>query len=129
RVKRGGVMMMLRSSRKMLGALLAGLLTITACTPLDPVEPLNEAVEHLIPEVTATSLGDPSLLRDVEEAVEVSLVDGDVLLGEEIYIENVEAIYYSKEYLEEVAYNSQANIYFGYTLTELETQFEGEKYV
>lgn len=44
-------------------------------------------------------------------------------------IENVSSVYYYKEYLEEVAYNSKANIFFGYTLAELDEQFQGERYV
>ena len=48
------------------------------------------------------------------------------LLGNEDI--EVDAIYYSKEYLEECEYNSKENIYFGYTLSELEAQFTGERY-
>lgn len=44
-------------------------------------------------------------------------------------MENVEAVYISKEYLEEAAYNSKSNIYFGYTKDELDKQFLGTKYV
>ena len=35
----------------------------------------------------------------------------------------------SKEYLEETAYNSQPNIYFGYTLEELNGFFQGDRYI
>ena len=34
-----------------------------------------------------------------------------------------------KEYLDELAFNSQENVYFGYTLSELNAQFQGEKYI
>jgi len=44
-------------------------------------------------------------------------------------IENVEAIYLSQEYIEELQYNSLANEYFGYSLRDLEKQFGEEKYV
>ncbi|MDO4650176.1 MAG: hypothetical protein Q4B26_16175, partial [Eubacteriales bacterium] len=37
--------------------------------------------------------------------------------------------YISKEYLEELQYNSQSNIYFGYTLEEVEQIINGEKYI
>lgn len=73
------------------------------------------------------NLDDPELLQYMEEAIYTLLVDD---LGSDSYfVENVHAIYISKEYLEEVAYNSQSNIYFGYTLAELESQFQGEKYI
>ena len=39
------------------------------------------------------------------------------------------AVYISKEYLEEVAFNSQSNIYFGYTLDELNALFQGTRYI
>lgn len=38
-------------------------------------------------------------------------------------------MYISKEYLDEVAFNSQSNIYFGYTLAELDELFQGTRYV
>lgn len=44
-------------------------------------------------------------------------------------IENISSIYISKEYLEEMEYNSKSNIYFGYTLLDLEDMFQGKKYV
>ena len=39
------------------------------------------------------------------------------------------ARYISKEYLDELAYNSQENIYFGYKLSELDEAFQGQKYI
>lgn len=74
-----------------------------------------------------TGLSDPNLLRYVEDSVYADLVAQ--LDSADYFVENVEAVYISKEYLEELAYNSQANIYFGYTLAELEEQFQGTKYV
>ena len=35
----------------------------------------------------------------------------------------------SDEYKQELAYNSQENIYFGYTLSELDQQFQGTRYI
>ncbi len=73
------------------------------------------------------NLDDPQLLQYVEDTVYAGLVDE--FSSEDYIIKNVSAIYYSKEYLEEVAYNSKANIFFGYTLAELDEQFQGEQYV
>ena len=44
-------------------------------------------------------------------------------------IENVSARYISKEYIEELSYNSKVNVFFGYTLAELDEQFQGTRYV
>lgn len=51
------------------------------------------------------------------------------LNGEQYIIEDISTVYISKEYLEEIEYNSQKNIYFGYTLEELDAQFGGTRYV
>ena len=45
------------------------------------------------------------------------------------YVEGVTARYISQEYLDELAYNSQSNVYFGYTLAELDAEFQGTRYV
>lgn len=78
-------------------------------------------------DITYKSLDDPQLLDYVEETVYSDLVRE--LAEEGYFVENVEAIYVSKEYIEALEYNSQENIYFGYTLSELEKQFKGKKYV
>ena len=49
--------------------------------------------------------------------------------SDKYFVENVSASYLSKEYLDEVSFNSQSNIYFGYTLSELDELFQGKKYV
>lgn len=74
-----------------------------------------------------SGLDDANLLPYLEERVYSELVT--TLNNEEYFVENVSAIYISKEYLEEVAYNSQENIYFGYTLSEMDSYFQGTKYV
>ena len=74
-----------------------------------------------------TSLSDPSLLQCVEDTIYVGLADK--FDSEDYIIENVRAIYISQEYLEELAFNSKSNIFFGYTLEELDAQFQGKRYV
>lgn len=74
-----------------------------------------------------SGLDDTDLLLYVENTVYSDLIEQ--LDSSDYFVENVSATYISKEYLEEVAYNSQANIYFGYTLEELEDEFQGTKYV
>ena len=72
-------------------------------------------------------MNDPALLQYIEDTVYAGLVSE--FSSEDYVIENVDAIYYSEDYLQEVAYNSKANIFFGYTLAELDEQFQGERYV
>lgn len=74
-----------------------------------------------------TSLDDEQLLVHVEDLVYREAVSA--INSEEYFIENVSAVYISKEYLDEVAFNSQSNIYFGYTLAELDEIFQGTKYI
>lgn len=78
-------------------------------------------------ELNFTGLNDPILLQYVEDSVYSELTAE--FASEDYIIENVKAIYVSKEYLEEVSYNSQVNVFFGYTLAELDAQFQGTRYV
>ena len=74
-----------------------------------------------------SGLSDPMLLRYMEDTVYQELVatlDSDML-----FVENVSAVYVSQEYLTELAANSQENIYFGYTLSQLDAVFQGERFV
>lgn len=72
-------------------------------------------------------LGDSALLPYLEGSLYEQLVSE--LNSDDYFVENVQAVYISQEYLEELAFNSQENIYFGYTLSELNEQFQGEKYI
>jgi len=72
-------------------------------------------------------LDDPELLGYVENSVYADL-NSDIA-SEGYVVENVEAIYYPKEYIEELNFNSQENIYFGYTASELDAFFGDTKYV
>ena len=86
-----------------------------------------EAEKEYLLSKSYSGLNDPKLLQQVEDSVYSELVTE--FDSEDYIIENVQAIYISKEYLEELDYNSKANIFFGYTLAELEEQFQGTKYV
>ena len=74
-----------------------------------------------------TSLYDPELLSYVENTVYNQLASE--LDSDKYTIQNVSTTYISKEYLEELEYNSQLNVFFGYTLPELDEQFQGTRYV
>ena len=80
-----------------------------------------------VPEAGFSGMGDPNLLRYTEDTIYENLVA--TLDSDEYFVENVSAVYISQEYIDELAFNSQANIYFGYTLQELAEQFQGKKYI
>lgn len=73
------------------------------------------------------NLSDPDLLQYAEDNIYSGLVAG--FDSEDYIIESVNTVYISEEYLEEVAYNSKSNIYFGYTLEALDAQFQGTRYI
>ncbi len=73
------------------------------------------------------SLSDPNFHRYIEDSVYSELLEQ---VNTDIYfVENVQTVYISQEYIEESNYNSLENIYFGYTLSELEEQFGEQRYV
>ena len=74
-----------------------------------------------------TGMNDSKLLTYIEDNVYQSLVDS--IDSNKYYVENVEAIYISQEYINDLTYNSQENVFFGYSLSELNKQFKGKKYV
>lgn len=96
-----------------------------APTSNSPTQPDMQFTPEEMPEFTG--LNDTTLLTYLEDAVYSELVTE--LDSDQYFVQNVSAVYISKEYLEEIAYNSQENIYFGYTLSELDAYFQGTRYV
>ncbi len=72
-------------------------------------------------------LDDKELLRYIKDNVYSSLISD--LNNPDYYVEKVDTVFISKEYLEEVEYNSKSNIFFGYTLEEIGEVFGDTKYV
>lgn len=87
----------------------------------DTLAGLNE-FHAIIPEYN--NLNDPDLLRYVEDSIYAEAVNN---LDDGYFVQNVSAVYVSREYLKEVSYNSKSNIFFGYTLAELDEQFQGTR--
>ena len=73
------------------------------------------------------SLDDENLMEYTKNKIYSDLVDD--LNDTDYFIENVDTTYVSKEYIEELEYNSKANIFFGYTLDEIEKEYNDEQYV
>ncbi len=88
-----------------------------------------EGEEYTLEELAA-GYSDPSdadFLTLTANAMQAGLEDQ--IDTSQYYVEGVAARYISQEYLDELAYNSQSNIYFGYTLEELDAEFQGTRYV
>lgn len=79
------------------------------------------------PVLEFSGLSDAGLLTYVEDVVYEELVTE--LDSTAYFVENVSALYISSEYLAETAYHSRENVYFGYTLSELDACFQGARYV
>lgn len=86
-----------------------------------------ETTVAITEELQFDELNDPELLSYIEKSVYSDLVTR--INDENYFIENVQAIYVSKEYIEETSYNSRSNIYFGYTLAELDELYQDTRYV
>lgn len=93
----------------------------------------QQSSQAIVPEVSDDkipefkSLGDKKLLTYLEDTVYSNLKTE--LNSDEYSIESVNTKYVSKGYLEELEYNSQENIYFGYKLSDLNEVFQGKKYI
>lgn len=126
--------------KRIIALILSAAMLLAGCGQVQP-QPQSQA-EETIPEISEpatdtgssgsiepqyTSLDDPQLLAHVEDLVYRDAVTA--LNSDEYFVEDVSAIYVSKEYLDEVAFNSQSNIYFGYTLAELDEIFQDTKYI
>ena len=105
----------------------------TSVTTLEAAEVISEEAAIETPEsesaedINFSGLNDPTLLMYVENTVYEDLIDE--LCDGDYFVEKVDAIYLSEEYIEELAYNSKSNVFFGYTLDELEEEFQGTRYV
>lgn len=73
--------------------------------------------------ITFTGINDPALRDYLSE--KITLLLGDTL-SEDMEVVSVETKYLSKEYLEELRYNSEMNVFFGYTAAELSEMLSGD---
>lgn len=97
-------------------------------SPTDAAEAAEEAsAEKWEQEIDFTGMSDSALLPYIEDTLYSKLVSD--LNSEEYFVEDVTAIYISQEYINELAYNSQSNIFFGYTISELDSYFQGTRYI
>lgn len=72
------------------------------------------------------SMSNPEFLQYVEDDIYSNI---ELKLDDNYHIENVATSFISQEYIDELNYNSQSNIFFGYTLNELNEYFNESKYI
>lgn len=125
--------------KRIIALILSFTLLISGCAPAQTIQDHTENTTIPAADLPAqttvwvddipeyNNLDDADLLYHLEDLVYRETVSA--LNGAEYIVENISAVYISKEYLEEVAFNSQSNIYFGYTLAELDELFQGSRYV
>ena len=121
--------------KRLIALFLSLTMILTGCSKPQAKNPASESTTNtvsapaewveVLPEFD--SLSDENLLLEVENLVYRETVEA--LDSEEYVVENVSAVYLSKEYLEEASFNSQSNVYFGYTLAELDEIFQGTRYI
>lgn len=90
-------------------------------------EQIVSTVAHWDQEVKFTGMADTNLLPYIEDTVYTELVSS--FNSDDYFIEDISAVYISQEYIDELTYNSQQNVFFGYSLSELDAYFEGTRYV
>ena len=88
---------------------------------------LNEEISDCEYVPDFENLNDEELLQYVEDNMYANLVAE--ISDNGYYVEDINAVYVSKEYLEELAYNSKSNIFFGYTLEEVHNIYGNERFV
>ena len=76
-------------------------------------------------------MSDASFIKKLEDDIYRSIVDDLDENGnrKDLQVQDVKAVYLSKEYLEQYTYNTKETKFFGTTLGELEKKFDKQKYV
>ena len=82
-------------------------------------------IEEDVPEFSGLDDGDlPGYVRDTVYANLVDNVDFD-----KYFVESIDTAYVSKEYLDEIEFNSQSNVFFGFSLDDINREMQGQKYI
>lgn len=78
-------------------------------------------------DIIFAGLDDSDLLEYVQDNIYMQLIEE--LHDDDLFVESITAKYVSKDYLENLEYNSRNNLYFGYDAAGLNGVFNGKKYV
>lgn len=111
--------------KKIITFLLVVTVALSGCTTSTEKNKISEELE--VENLNFKGVNDPALTSYIEETLYTNIINE--LDSDEYFIENVEATFVSKEYLEEMKYNSQSNIYFGYSLEQINDAFGDTKYI
>lgn len=122
--------------RRIIAIVLCIILCLTGCSSKQIVDntyndnTTNDNLDVNISEVSDiafSGMNDELFLGYVKDNVYSETIRD--LDSDKYVVEEVRTSYLSKEYIDEVAYNSQSNIYFGYTLEELNDFLQDKRYI
>ena len=127
-----------KEMRRIVSFLLAVVLCCSTVTIVSAAESTEESLvsdEDQTEELLAgkqeisdfTGIDDPEFLEYLKQEVYTKAVRS--INSDQYFVNEVKAIYISKEYLEESAYNMKTNTIFGYKLADLENHFQGQPYM
>ena len=127
---------------KLISVILCFLIVLTGCSTnkessindkneesadVNGTEDLNEDFYDDLPDVDLNLLSQEEMNQFISDT---ALAEMEYRLESDEYkLESVDVVYLSKEYVDELEYNSKENVFFGYTLSELDQQFAGQKYI
>ena len=121
----------MRKVKKLIALLLVVAISLSACNfndaGISDNNDKSDDIEIDIDREKFTDMSDENFLSYIEDEVYAGIVDQ--LSSEKYQVEDVDAIYISQEYIDELEFNSQENIFFGYRLSELDKQYEGTRYI
>lgn len=106
--------------KRFLSLVLAAVMLVFGCT-----SGVSESEQSK--NATFNGLNDPALLSYVEDAMTAEIAAS--FDSDDYIVEDVSAVYISQEYLDGLAYNSQMNVFYGYTLADIDAQFSGTRYI
>lgn len=117
--------------KKIISFVLIIIISFSGCTAVNmndgesnPSDTFKKLNNDDLDTIKTASLNDADFLKYVEDSMYIDLINDPALT--DYLVSDIDTKYVSKEYLEEVSYNSKENIYFGYTLSELYEEFGSE---
>ncbi len=108
--------------KKIICSFLAVILFLTGCSSTDPNQ-MNTETD--VQDLQFTGVDDHELTSYIEDELYENIIEE--LDSDKYFVENVQVTYVSEEYIEESRYNSQSNLYFGYSLEQLDQAFGDTK--
>ncbi len=93
----------------------------------EPKYRISNNIEDVLTAEKNLDLSDEDLQAFLRDRIYLETLNS--LDSDKYCIENIETSYLSKEYLDQLEYNSKTNIYFGFTQAELDNLFKDKKYV